>query len=110
MALWTARFDFSLTWRALLMTRDTVPVETPARCATSSRVGGRVFMAAPYQCCKRSQPTSGDHVRVPPGAVLRGAALGVVVDVHQAEPLGVAEGPLEVVEQRPGEVALQRHA
>src|SRR5437867_8249860 len=46
-----------------------------------------------------------DHVPVPVGAALQGASLGVVVDPNQAEPLGIAEGPLEVVHEGPDEVA-----
>ena len=38
------------------------------------------------------------------------AVLGLHVDGHQAELRAVAVGPLEVVEQRPGEVALDRYA
>ncbi len=41
----------------------------------------------------------GDQAAVPAGAVLRGAHEGVVVDVHNAEPLGVAVAPLEVVHE-----------
>src|SRR5256885_4690228 len=42
------------------------------------------------------QPVVGDHPGVPVGAALRGAALGRVVDVHDAEPLGIPLRPLEV--------------
>ena len=52
----------------------------------------------------------GDQVRVAPAAALDGPLLRRVVDVHQAEPLVVAVRPLEVVQQRPGEVAGQRRA
>ena len=45
--------------------------------------------------------------RVEPRARLRRALLRREVDVHDAEALRVAEAPLEVVEQRPGEVAAQ---
>src|SRR3546814_13528334 len=38
-----------------------------------------------------------DHPRVPARTVLRGALLGAVVDVHDAEALAVAERPFEVV-------------
>ena len=50
------------------------------------------------------------ELRVPEPARLRGADLGLVVDVDDAEAPGVAPGPLEVVHQRPDEVALQRQA
>src|SRR4029077_5675230 len=43
----------------------------------------------------------GEHL----GARLAGPRLGVVVDVDDAEPLAVPEAPLEVVEQRPGEIS-----
>ena len=47
----------------------------------------------------------GDEVGVPVEGPLRRALLGLVVDVDQAEALGVALGPLEVVHQRPRVVA-----
>ena len=47
----------------------------------------------------------GDHLGIEVGAVLRCALLGGEVDVHDAEALRVALRPLEVVEQRPDEVA-----
>src|SRR3546814_14382510 len=46
-----------------------------------------------------------DHPRVPARTVLRGALLGAVVDVHDAEALPVAERPFEVVHQRPYHVS-----
>src|SRR4029077_5803952 len=46
----------------------------------------------------------------PVEAVLRHALEGRKVDVHDPEPLRVAEPPLEVVEQAPDEVALDRSA
>ncbi len=46
-----------------------------------------------------------DHSRIEMRARLRRALQRLVVDVHQAEALGEAVGPFEVVEQRPGEVA-----
>ncbi len=45
-ALSTACRAFWLTCRRLLITRETVPTDTPARSATSSSVGGRVVMGA----------------------------------------------------------------
>src|SRR5689334_21825096 len=50
-------------------------------------------------------PVGPDDVRVPVPAPLHRAPLRLVVDVHEAEALVVAIGPLEVVEQRPGEVS-----
>src|SRR6476646_5162285 len=97
MARCTASRAFSLTFGEPLMTLDTVPRPTPARAATASRVGR--FMA----------PILPDDLGVPERAVLQQASLGLVVDVHEPEALAVAPGPLEVVHQRPGEVALQRH-
>jgi len=47
----------------------------------------------------------GDDAGVLQAGVLDGASLGVVVDVDDAEPLVVAVGLLEVVEERPREVA-----
>lgn len=46
----TASRDFVLTCGALLITRDTVPVDTPARRATSSSVDGRllIVLASPW--------------------------------------------------------------
>src|SRR5437763_5484635 len=32
------------------------------------------------------------------------------IDVHETEPLVVAEGPLEIVEQRPHEISADRHS
>ena len=46
-------------------------------------------------------------LRVPARAVLRRALEGLEVDVDEPEALGVAERPLEVVQQRPHEVAAQ---
>ena len=46
-----------------------------------------------------------DEVAVPPGARLGGSPLGGVVHVDEAEPRAIALGPLEVIEQRPGEIA-----
>src|SRR6185295_14546919 len=46
-----------------------------------------------------------DHLGVKAGARLGGAPKRPVVDVDDAEALRIAMAPLEVVEQRPGEVA-----
>src|SRR3569833_2763591 len=43
----------------------------------------------------------GDEVAVPARTVLGSAHLRRVVDVHDAEALGIAAGPLEVVHQAP---------
>src|SRR5690606_13301302 len=52
----------------------------------------------------------GDDATVLPTAVLHRALLGVVVHTDDPEPLGVAPRPLEVVQQRPVEVAAHVHA
>src|SRR5215510_2151909 len=52
----------------------------------------------------------GDEVPVPREAVLRHPLEGVEVDVDDSEAAGVAERPLEVVEERPEEVAAHGHA
>src|SRR5476649_2758277 len=49
-------------------------------------------------------------VAVPVRAVLQGSLLRRIVDVDDAEALGVAGVPLEVIEQTPKEVALDVHA
>ena len=51
----------------------------------------------------------GNQPRIPVGALLRQTPLRGVVDMHNAEPLGVTLRPLEVVEQAPHEVATHRH-
>src|SRR5215207_7734315 len=51
----------------------------------------------------------GDHPLVPERAVLGDALLGCIVDPNDPEPLRVAVRPLEVVQQRPDEVAGQWH-
>ena len=48
-----------------------------------------------------------NHLAVVARAGLRRPFLRLVVDVHDAEPLGEAEAPFVVVEQAPGEVAAQ---
>src|SRR4051794_25355808 len=49
----------------------------------------------------------GGNLGVPSGAQLGGAELGLEVHPDDPEPPGIALGPLEVVEQRPHEVAPQ---
>ena len=53
----------------------------------------------------RAAPLRRDHVGVEVRAVLRRPLERLEVHVHQAEALREAERPLEVVEQRPGEIA-----
>src|SRR5215831_728955 len=50
-----------------------------------------------------------DQLSVPREGVLRRAALSLVVHVHETEAGCIALGPLEVVEQRPDEVAAHVH-
>src|SRR5580704_13715322 len=52
---------------------------------------------------------AGDQLLVPAGAGLRDAGLGAEVHEDQAEPAAVPVGPLQVVEQRPDEVAAYVH-
>ena len=113
-----------LTFGRSFRTRDTVPAPTPACAATSAIVTispsvcplvGLVEAIPPRtanlgQVRRSRQPSSAlrlDDVGVPTGARLRRADLGGEVDVHDAEAVGVALGPLEVVEERPHEVAAQ---
>src|SRR6185369_12196410 len=142
MASSTAAFADADTCGEPLTTRDTVPRPTPARAATSSRVGRpadrmrpTVTSSSPRLAVRRPAPpysaptasaallcslsrlrrygrrqrVSGNDTRVPVGARLRDAPLVPVVHREQSEPAGVAPCPLEVVQQRPGEVSPQRH-
>src|SRR6266542_4446573 len=90
-------------------TRETVARDTPASSATFSNVGrGR-----PVLICgslRVAEAAGADHLAVPVGAVLPGPPLRPVVDVHDAETLGIAISPFEVVQQRPDEVAANVHA
>src|SRR5581483_5601469 len=68
--------------------RRTRTQRTPGRARSQRRAG-----------VGQRQAVVGRDLRVPVARVLHGPALGGVVDVDQTEPLGVAEAPLEVVEQ-----------
>jgi hypothetical protein len=57
-----------------------------------------------------SASQAGDPVAIPQGAVFQDAFLGGVIDVDQAKALGIAFSPLEIVHQRPGEIAVQGYA
>ena len=61
------------------------------------------------RCGRRSENLSvrRDDFGVEARAVLRRPPLRSEIDMHDAEALGVTERPLEVVEQRPREVAAQ---
>src|SRR5688500_7029295 len=106
----TADWARALTRWPPLMARDAVARETPATLATSSRVGEpdgggvRGLLTRATLVVRRAVHGEGAGARevgVPARARLRRARLGGVVDVHEPEALGVAEGPLEVVEERP---------
>src|SRR5947209_15726694 len=57
-----------------------------------------------------SSSPSGQKALVPTRAILPEARLGRVVDIYDAEALGVTVSPLEVVHERPDKIATQRHA
>src|SRR3954469_17650822 len=94
------------------MTRDTVPRPTPARSATWSSVGRSLepVTASVSRPARSAVPVRPEELGVPAAAVLHPPLLRGVVDVDDAEPLAVAVGPLEVVHERPDEVALERDA
>src|SRR5687767_3931024 len=56
---------------------------------------------------RENGPVAGNDGRVVPPARLDRTLLRLVVDMNDAEPLGVAERPLVVVEQRPGKISAQ---
>src|SRR5439155_9500722 len=58
---------------------------------------------------EQAPAVAGDHLLVPTEGILGHAPLRLVVDVDEAKALLVAVGPFEVVEQRPGVIALDRH-
>src|SRR5687767_14393746 len=93
------------------MTRETVPRPTPARAATWSSVGrsDEAVTRSVSGLRAADRLMRADEVGVPPATRLHPALLGPVVDVDDAEPLAVSVRPLEVVQQRPHEVATQRH-
>ena len=86
--------------RGDLLDRDGAPhrVRAHARCPPLGCYDATVA-GVQVECALADDPT------VFPPAVLDGALLGVVVDSDDAESLLVAPRPLEVVEQRPVEVA-----
>src|SRR5512135_93529 len=72
------------------------------------------MLGAP-ECYGQSSTASDDPVlphdlRVPSGRELGGTRLRRVIDVDDAESLAVALGPLEVVQERPEEIAAQVEA
>nr|GEU28129.1 hypothetical protein [Tanacetum cinerariifolium] len=95
------------------------------RCSLWGRAAQADSAAAPLAsgACRRShlRPSGGSAqfavgallhqvVAVPDGAALERALLGRIVHVDDAEALGVARVPFEVVEQAPQEVTLDVHA
>src|SRR5690606_878820 len=66
--------------------------------------------AGPASRLEQRPAVAVDDVRVEARARLGRALLRLEVHVHDAEALRVAIGPLEVVQQRPGEVAAHVHA
>src|SRR4051794_23152707 len=74
---------------------------------THARETGRVgsSRASTGSTVLNASPVGLDRLGVPVERALRRTPLGLVVDVHEAEPLRVALGPLEVVHQRPAVVA-----
>src|SRR3954466_9194750 len=97
------------------MTRDTVPRPPPARAATASSVGRRSpFMFSPpwmicwLLFCRTAQASTPDGPGIPESALFGNSELGLIIDVDQAESLTVPPRPVEVVHQRPGEIALER--
>src|SRR5688572_5664063 len=80
-----------------------VPLMTITRSSFCRRLGS-VRSIAGIRAERR--PVCGDHARVKPRAGLRHAPLRLEVHVHDAEALGESERPFQVVQQRPGEIAL----
>jgi len=48
-----------------------------------------------------------NHLGIEPGAGLERPPLSGEIDVNQPEALGIAVGPFQIVQQRPGEIAAQ---
>src|SRR5690348_5463985 len=103
------------TWSDPLTTRDTVDLDTPASAAAASSVGATrrpgvssVMMASLTR--PKSERAASDYAAVSDCTLFRRALLGVVVDAHDPEALVVSPCPLEVVHERPVEVAVHGHA
>src|SRR3990170_2966466 len=56
---------------------------------------------------RENRSVAGDDGRVVPPARLDRTLLRLVVDVHDAEPPGVSQRPLVIIEEGPGKVAAQ---
>src|SRR5690606_24002665 len=131
----TAARAAGLTCGDPLTTRDTVPRPTPARAATSSRVGrpperarcavmlcsrrppaghpaggalARPATAGSVSCRVQSVPL--DHSGIPSGARLWDASLRCIVDIHDTEALRESLCPFKIVQQRPHEIPTQRNS
>ena len=61
----------------------------------------------PHPSARERRAARGDHLGVEARAVLEDALLRLEIDMHQPEAHRIAEGPFEVVHQRPGEIAAQ---
>src|SRR4051812_1832252 len=86
---------------------------TSSKASTAIVPPAKTFVSSWYSMLAiplASVPRGRDAVAVPERAPLRDAALGLVVDVDDPEPLGVAVLPLEVVEQGPDVVAAHVNA
>src|SRR5690606_5037599 len=105
MALRTAASASGVTFGESLMTRETVDRETPATFATCSSVGALPCWSGviPASSWPGSARTSYEaRVRV---AAAISANRRLVIHIDDPEPLLASPRPLEVVHERPGEVA-----
>src|SRR5665213_3825148 len=83
--------------------RAATAAKTASPAATAARArAGNALAAVPAQAC----PVAGDDLRIEAGAVLERALLGREVHVDDAEALGKAVRPFEIVQQRPVHIAL----
>src|SRR4051812_24134816 len=96
--------------------RRIAPPLVPSAIPSLSLLYGQTRLPGLTRPRRRSLPhrdvlaVAADDVREPAGARLRGAPLGRIVDVDEPEPLRIALRPLEVVEERPDEVPLDRRS
>src|SRR5712691_2056017 len=72
--------------------------------ALARRTSSAALCGASAAVCGASAALHGDEIAVPAERGLRRAPLSAEVDMHEAEPLVVALGPLEIVDQRPDQV------
>src|SRR6185503_16991189 len=90
------------------MLRFTTQSDTAA--AHAARAGGRKSSPGMSGGSVHPGAVLPDHISIPPPTVLHRPLLRLKIDVHQPEPHLVPERPLEVVEQRPDEIAAHRSA